>query len=306
MTTSSISETKPDPRAKTEAQRGKIAAYVELTKPRISTMVLITVWVAALVSGGVWDGLAVFHAIVGTFLIAASGSALNQYIERFTDFAMPRTAQRPLPAQQLTASEVTIFGSVTFGIGLVYLATTVNLIAAVLGFVTWAIYVWIYTPLKRVTWFNTVVGAVSGAMPILIGGAAVSAWTTPATMTFFAVLFFWQFPHFMAIAWKYRQQYEEGGLKMLTNVEPTGKAAGWCALLTSISLLGTSLLPLMWIESRGIAIVFGATTLLFGLSYIYYSARFFIDRNNGTAKSLLRTSLLYLPAYMVVLVVGTL
>lgn len=293
------------PADRSEARRGKIAAYIELTKPRISFMVLITVGVSALIATtGSLEIWPVFHAIIGTFLVASSGSALNQYIERFTDFSMPRTASRPLPAYKLTSVEVATFGAITFGAGIVYLAASVNLIAALLGLLTWVIYVWIYTPLKRTTWLNTIVGAVSGALPIMIGWSAVENGNAGLALAFFAVLFFWQFPHFMAIAWKYRDDYEQGGLKMLTNVEPTGKAAGWCAVWMAALLLPVSLTPVIWMG--GIGVVFAGISTGLGVAYLYYSIRFWKNRNDATAKSLLRTSLLYLPAYMVVLVVGCL
>jgi protoheme IX farnesyltransferase len=285
------------------SERGKFASYIELTKPRISIMVLVTVAVAAYVASpaglGIWT---VVHAIIGTFLIASSGSALNQYIERFSDFAMARTARRPLPAQKLSAMEVAKFGTITFGIGMVYLATTVNLLAALFGLLSWIIYVWIYTPLKRHSWLNTVVGAVSGAMPILIGWSATQHGHAGIAIAFFAVLFIWQFPHFMAIAWKYRDDYQQAGLKMLTNVEPTGVAAGWCAVLMAAILLPVSLVPVFWMGN--LDWIFAGIALGLGLVYLYYSVSFLRERNLRTAKSLLRSSLIYLPAYMLILVLG--
>jgi len=286
-------------------QRGKLAGYLALTKPRISVMVLITVAVAALISANnmvsIWPAI---HAIIGTFFIAASGSALNQYIERYSDFVMRRTAGRPLPAQKLSAKEVAVFGAVTFGSGIVYLATNVNLLAAAVGLLTWVIYVWIYTPLKTVTWLNTVVGAVAGALPILIGASAVQHWLAPVAWAFFGVLFLWQFPHFMAIAWKYQHEYAEGKLKMLTVTDPSGKAAGLCSVVTAVLLLPASLLPMLWMQSQ--LALFAVIASSLGVAYLYFSVRFAISRDNRTAKHLLRVSLLYLPAYMVLLVIGCL
>lgn len=284
--------------------RSKVELYLELTKPRISVMVLMTVLVAALVSGGLNTNLLiVINAMVGTFLIAASGSALNQYVERWSDFYMPRTQRRPLPAQRLAAGEVAVFGAITFGSGLVYLATTVNTLSAVLGFATWTIYVWVYTPLKRYTWTNTIVGAVAGALPILIGAAAVGAFLNTAAWGFFGVLLLWQFPHFMAIAWKYREDYKSGGLKMLTVSDPTGKLAGLLAVVTAIALVPVSLIAIFALSQYSILLSIPA--LLIGCIYVVRSIKFYRQPNDATAKQLLRNSLIVLPVYMLILVAST-
>jgi heme o synthase len=281
----------------------RLSNYVELTKPRIAVMVLFTVWMAALVNGAQWSHFAqVFHAIVGTFLIAASGSAWNQYVERFSDFYMERTRSRPLPAGQLSAIEVVQFGTITFAVGIVYLAALVNITATMLALASWVIYVWIYTPLKALTWTNTIVGAVAGAMPILIGAAAMNAPWGFMSLTLFSVLFLWQFPHFMAIAWKYRHDYATGGLKMLTNVDSSGRAAGWCAVITALAMLPVMCLPftsfspysansVAWL-ALGLLMV-----VIMGVAYLHRSIRFLRDRNLVTAKSLMRCSLLILPLY---------
>ena len=296
MSTTSIAHSAAD----AESSRTKFAAYVTLTKPRISVMVLLTVGVTALIAdpsmGSLWS---VMCAVIGTFFIAASGSAMNQYLERYSDFMMKRTAGRPLPAHDLSASEVAIFGAMTLGAGLVVLASTVNWMTTGLGLATWVLYVVIYTPMKTRTWLNTVVGAVAGAMPILMGYTAVmsEAWQIP--VLFFTVLFFWQFPHFMAIAWKYREDYADGGLVMLTVTDPSGKSAGILSIATAIALWVVSLIPVFYIDSMQIVFVVVSSGL--ALAYLYFSINFARERNDFTAKKLLRSSLLYLPLYMILL-----
>ena len=210
-------------------------------------MVLITFVVAAVLAAheaGVAISISqLLAALIGMFLIAASGNAMNMYIERYTDFLMPRTAQRPLPAQKLSASEVATFAAITFSIGATVLWVTVNWQTAVCGIANWILYAFVYTPLKRKHWSNTEIGAVAGAMPILMGSLATTGTVGLIGWSFFAVLFFWQFPHFMAIAWKYRDQYRAGGLQMLTVTEPTGRAAGRKAVVTGVLLLLVSLIP---------------------------------------------------------------
>lgn len=285
------------------ARPSKLAHYVELTKPRISIMVLMTVLVAAFIAGAGTHMWTVFNAMVGTLLIAASGSALNQYLERWSDWKMVRTNKRPLPAQHLSSTEVAVFGAITFGCGVSYLMATVNLSALVLGLATWVLYVWIYTPMKRVTWTNTIVGAVAGALPILMGSAAVNDTWNVAAVGFFSVLLLWQFPHFMAIAWKYRHDYDTGGLKMLTVTDPSGKQAGILAIVTAVLLLPTSLISVFAISSLGW--LFAVPVILIGAAYTHFSIAFYRDRNDKTAKKLLRSSLLYLPIYMLLLIAAT-
>ena len=188
--------------------------YVALTKPRISFMVLLTVVAAGFLASTVVSvsALRVFNAVIGTLLVAASGSALNQCVERLLDARMSRTSNRPLPSGRLGLTEVVVFGTITLCVGLVYLWLAISPMVAGIGFATWVMYVWIYTPLKTRTWTNTIVGAVAGAMPVLIGWFATGATIHPWIIGLFSLLFLWQFPHFMAIAWLYREEYEAGGI----------------------------------------------------------------------------------------------
>ena len=283
----------------------RLQAYVELTKLRISVMVLITFAVAGVLAAHAANQpLLLFPflgGVVGMLLIASSGNAMNMYLERYSDFLMPRTAQRPLPAQKLSAPEVAMFAAITFGVGFVVLLQTVNWQTAVCGVANWVLYSFIYTPLKRYHWSNTEVGAVAGAMPILMGSLATTGTVGLMGWSFFAVLFFWQFPHFMAIAWKYRDQYRAGGLQMLTVTDPTGRAAGRKSVVTAVLLLIVSLLPVLCVPTWVHAVVLVVLSLVLGGVYLKASLEFNRDCNDATARSLMRVSLLYLPLYMLTL-----
>lgn len=285
-------------------------AYIELTKLRISVMVLLTFAVAAVLAAqqaGTWIGFGTFvGAIIGMLAVAASGNAMNMYLERYSDFLMPRTANRPLPAQKLSATEVAMFGAVTLGIGIGFLLALVNWQTAVCGVANWILYVFIYTPLKRKTSLNTEIGAIAGAMPIIMGCLAATETVDLLGWAFFGVLVFWQFPHFMAIAWKYRDQYEAGGLKMLTVTEPTGKAAGVKSIVTGVLLIAVSLLPILVMRTVVHSWIFGFVALGLGIFYLMPAIKFYRERNNETARTLLRASLLYLPLYMMAMLVACL
>lgn len=290
-----------------DSNSSRWAAYFELTKPRISMMVLITVVVAAILGGPTWPGLIVLlNAAVAIALIAASGNAFNMYLERYTDFLMPRTAQRPLPDKRLNATQVATFGAICFGAGVSFMATAINLQTAICGVGTWVLYVLIYTPLKTKTHLNTEVGAVAGAMPILLGCLATSGTINPLGWMFFAVLFCWQFPHFMAIAWMYRDQYERGGLKMLTVVEPTGAAAGRKAIVYSILTWVASLLPVLTFDWIVLQVAFALLATVLAWFYFRSSVEFWRNRTDARARNLLRVSISYLPAYMLLLVLSCL
>ncbi len=296
--------------AASDSKSTRWSAYVELTKLRISIMVLVTFAVAAVLAahavGAPISLLQFCGALAGMLLIAASGNATNMYIERYTDFLMPRTAQRPLPAQKLSATEVATFAAITFSVGTVVLLQLVNWQTAACGVANWILYSFIYTPLKRKHWSNTEVGAVAGAMPILMGSLAMTESVSLIGWSFFAVLFFWQFPHFMAIAWKYRDQYRAGGLQMLTVTEPTGRAAGRKSIVTAVLLIVSSLIPVLCVRTGFQAGFLIVCALILGGYYLKASIRFSNDRNEQTARRLLRVSLLYLPLYMLTLIIACL
>jgi heme o synthase len=285
----------------------KLRAYIELTKPKISLMVLVTVAVAMFVgSWGSPSAWLVVNTVLGTALIAASASAINQRLERDTDALMPRTAGRPLPSGRVGNGEAMGFGAITLATGLAYLAVAANPLAAALGALTWIVYVPIYTPLKRRTPFNTVVGAVAGALPTLIGWAAVrgsfsisAAGGGIAAATLFLIVYLWQFPHFMAIAWIYRRQYGTAGLQMLTVVDPSGCRAGSQAVMAALALLPVSLIPV--VQHHAGPAYFAAATML-GLAYLDGSVAFCLRRDDLSARRLLRASLIYLPILLALFV----
>jgi protoheme IX farnesyltransferase len=278
----------------TETAAIRLADVLELTKPKIASLVLVTVAVASFVaSWGFPPAWLLLNTLLGTALIAASASALNQYLERESDSLMPRTAERPLPAGRLTPRFVLWFGGVTFGIGVVYLALAVGLVTAALGLFTWFVYVCLYTPLKSRTPLNTAVGAVAGAAPVLMGWTAVGGSLDVRAFTLFLIIFLWQFPHFMAIAWMYRRDYALGGMKMLSVVDPSGHRAAGQAVVGALMLIPVSLLPTQLHIAGEVYFVFA---LLLGLAQLLCAIAFAWKLSEVAARRLLFASLLYLPA----------
>ena len=304
---SSVNETTVSSSHVQANQNSRWAAYVELTKMRISVMVLLTFVVAAvLASGGSLSMPVLLCALVGMFSIAASGNAMNMYVERYSDFLMKRTQTRPLPEHRLTAQEVATFGAVSFGIGVAFLLAAVNWQTCAVGIANWILYVFIYTPMKRTSSFNTEVGAIAGAMPILMGSLAANASVDLLGWAFFAFLVVWQFPHFMAIAWMYREDYARGGLKMLTVVDPSGRKAGRKAIVYSILVLLISLIPLLTFRTPVHGVLFAVVAVVLGLWYVKASVAFSNALSYVQARKLLKVSVMYLPLYMIALVIASL
>lgn len=275
--------------------------YAELCKLRIGALVLVTVGVSGLIATwGQPDIVALGNALMGTLLVAASASTLNQWIERRRDALMPRTADRPLPAGRISERQAVVFAGVTLASGLAWLAATTNVATALLGLATWAIYAWVYTPMKVRTPLNTAVGAVSGALPVLMGwSAAGGALFDLRAAALFLTVFLWQFPHFMAIAWLYRRQYARGGMQMATVVDPSGRTAGMQAVLAALALLPVSFVPAVWAPGGSWYLT---AAFLLGLAQLVCAVLFFIRLDERSARRLLRASLVYLPALLVILV----
>lgn len=278
----------------------RVADYIQLTKPRIGVLVLVTVAISyCCARWGQPEPGAMVHAMLGTLLVASSASALNQFLERRLDLRMDRTADRPLPARRLSVTEVVTFSVVTIVAGEVYLALLVNLEAALWGLLTWTIYVWIYTPLKTRTPLNTAIGAIAGALPVFIGWAAAGGvWNDHVrASSLFMIVFLWQFPHFMAIAWMYRKQYGQAGMQMLTVVDPTGRRAGVQAVCGALALLPVSLLPGLFTPGFGGSVYLVAAFLL-GLIQLAFAIAFCTSLSDLAARRLLKASLVYLPTVL--------
>ncbi|HEX4130275.1 MAG TPA: heme o synthase [Pirellulales bacterium] len=274
----------------------RAADYLELTKPKIAVLELLTVLAAG--SMARWSSGDVFvlvHAMLGTALVAASASACNQWLERHLDARMPRTADRPLPAGRLSAAEALSFAAITGLAGLVYLAVAVNLLTALLGLFSWWLYVCVYTPMKPRTTLNTVVGAVAGGLPVLMGFSAVHGRFGMAAWALFLVVFLWQFPHFMAIAWLYRDQYRAAGMKMLPVVDSSGQLSGIQAVCSAMLLVPVSLLPSV---THFAGLEYVAVALVLGLGQLALAIAFYYRPGERTARLLLRASLVYLPVLL--------
>jgi protoheme IX farnesyltransferase len=282
--------------------RSRVADYVELTKPRVAVLVLFTVASGAWLAGrGDLDLLLVLHTVTATALVAAGASALNQLFERHTDARMRRTENRPLPAGRLQPLEVLLFGLALGVTGLVYLAlATRQPLCVLVAGITFVLYAFVYTPLKRVTTLNTLVGAVPGALPPVIGWTAVRGTLAPEAGILFAVLFLWQVPHFLAIAWIYREEYGRAGLRMLPVLDRTGKVTGRQMVLYCLALVLTSLLPVFYGQSGPVYLI-GA--LLLGVFFLRCTVGFLCDVSNARARRVLRASLVYLPLLLVLLLV---
>jgi len=287
----------------------RVAAYFELSKPRIAALVLVVVAVAVYLGAAQPNVSIWIAALAGTALIAASASAMNQVFERRSDALMERTAERPLPSGRISPAEAVAFAAATAIAGTVCLAKLDSAMTALLGALTWFLYVAVYTPLKAKTSANTAIGAVAGAMPVFIGwaasGASFSLTGGPAAggirvAALFLIVYLWQFPHFMAIAWLYRRQYAAAGLKMLTVVEPTGSRAGAQAVLGALALVPISVLPLL--GAPNLIVLAGAVSL--AVAYLLAAAVFCWRRDETAARRLLQMSLVYLPGLMLLLVLS--
>jgi len=278
----------------------RAADFVELTKPRILLMVLVTITLTGVMaSWGHPDWSRLVHTLVGVTLVAGSASVFNQWLERNADASMRRTANRPLPAGRLGQFEVLSFGTLSVLLGLAYLLNTVGRQAMLWSAATWLLYVGVYTPLKRRTWLNTLVGAVPGALPVLVGWTGAGSEFDLRALCLFALVFLWQFPHFMAIAWLYRQQYSAAGMQMLTVVDPSGQRAGIQAVVAAFSVLIVSLVPPALVMSASPTYLVCSTTI--GLCQIFYAIQFLQVRSDSHARRLLRASLVYLPLQFVLM-----
>ena len=274
--------------------------YLQLTKPRILLMIVMTALVAmAAAPQGLLSWQAVVTTVVGTALVAASASVFNQWYEIERDSRMERTRRRPLPAGRLTAIESLGFGFLLVIVGLAVFALGGLPLPASIALATWGLYVLLYTPLKSISSINTLIGTLPGALPVLIGWTAGGgSLNQPLGWWMTAVLVLWQLPHFMAIAWLYREQYRAAGFQMLTTVDPTGRLAAWHALLPALALFPVGVLS---VGADGLwGWILGIASVLANLGMAWGAYRFWREQTSITARYLLRASLIYLPAMLLV------
>lgn len=283
---------------------------VELTKPRIVTMILITTVIAAVIAAGSWiSATLLIQLAIGVGLVAGSAGAMNQAWERQLDSRMERTRRRPLAAARLRLSGGVAFSAVLGIVGTAYLAASVGWIPAALAVATWVLYVPCYTPLKTRSQWNTAVGAISGALPMMIGyTAGGGSLTDPRGWLLVGILVAWQYPHFMAIAWLVRKQYAAAGIRMTTTVDPSGHRAGRQSVIGMLAL-AACLVALVFLLSPGwgpitgllVAVVLASTVPMMAAAF-----RFARSRDDLTARKLLRASLLQLPASLMLMTLAAL
>jgi protoheme IX farnesyltransferase len=286
--------------ARSVSARGKLSAYIELTKPRIAFMLVLTSAASFYIaSRGSFDVLLFVNSMLGIAMLALGVATLNQYLERRTDLLMVRTATRPLPTGRVSPTEALVFGILLCLIAEIYLFVLVNPLTGSLGLTVIIGYVLLYTPLKTRTSASTAIGAIPGAMPPLMGWTAAANEVTLGAWALFATLFLWQFPHFLAIAWMYRDQYAAAGIKMLPVLEPEGKITARQIMIFTFMLVPMSLAP-FFLGFAGVIYLAGATIL--GIWFLWKAYKTARTRTNASARGLLFASVIYLPLIFILLV----
>ena len=274
--------------------------YADLIKARLTMLVLLTTLVGFYIGWrGAMNYLLMFHTLLGTALVASGAAALNQLLEREYDARMRRTAGRPLPSGRMQPVSVMLFGGVCALVGTIYLALLVNPLTSVLGAISLVSYLFIYTPLKRIHWLNTAVGAIPGALPPLMGWTAARGNLEGGGWALFAILAFWQMPHFYAIAWLYRDEYAKAGFKMLPAFDADGSRTGQQSVSHTLGLLPVSLCPFLF-QLAGP--VYLASALVLGFAYLGCAVRFAKRLDTPSAKKLFFASIIYLPLLLIALV----
>jgi protoheme IX farnesyltransferase len=279
-----------------------LADYVALTKPRLNLLVVATS--AAGYYLGAPSGPAAVPmtvAVLGTALVAGGAAVLNQLYERDTDAMMRRTRLRPLPDGRVAPADARAFGFALSAIGLILLAARANLLAAALALATLAIYLVVYTPMKRRTPVATLVGAVPGALPPLIGWTASHGSVSAGGAALFAIVFLWQIPHFMAIAWLYRDDYGNAGFPMLPVIEPEGRRAGRQAVIYAAALVPVTLVPAIVGVS---GLIYAAVALVMGIALLWLAIRFATTRSDRSARALFFGSIVYLPLLWIAMILN--
>jgi protoheme IX farnesyltransferase len=283
----------------TGTTRNRPADLFELTKPRITLMVLVSSAAGFVIaSGGRPDAVRLLLTLVGIGLVAGGTSALNQLLERDVDARMERTRNRPLPTGRVTPPAAATFSASISLAGIALLGFAVNPLTALLAAIALLSYVLVYTPLKQVSSLSTLVGAIPGALPIMGGWTAARAELGPGAWALFGIMFFWQLPHFLALAWLFKEDYRRGGLRMLGVSDPSGEQTRTQAVLFALALIPASLLPALLGLSGA---VYGLLAIALGLAYLFAALRFWSRADSPSARRLFRTSLVYLPILLLVL-----
>lgn len=279
----------------------KLPVFFELTKPRVIRSVIFTSAVGFyLASSGRLDLLLLFHTLVGTTLLSGGAAVLNEFLEREADGRMRRTCSRPLPSGRLSEGDALIAGSILIVVGSVYLALLTNLLAAFLGCVTLAVYLLVYTPLKMKTPICTTIGAIPGAIPPLIGWAAAKGSLDSHALLLFAILFAWQFPHFLAISWLYKEDYKRAGFAMLSSIDPDGRRTGRRILIFTVILFGLSVVP---VTSGLTGTVYLVGALVLGSVFLWFGFEAALFRTTTAARHVLMASVVYLPLLLFLMVI---
>ena len=283
-----------------DSARSLGSIFADLFKARLTFLVILTSFVGFyLGSTGGLDWVLLAHTVLGTSLLASGASALNQYWERDLDGKMARTESRPIPSGELTASFVLRVGVISASLGMVYLAILVNPLTSVLGALTLVSYVFVYTPLKQITPLNTIIGAVPGALPPLMGWSAATNGVSLGGWSLFLILFFWQLPHFLAISWMYKDEYKSAGFKMLSTNDEEGRRTANHAISHTMGLLPVSISPFVC-GVTNVVYVIGALCL--GLVFLWFAIRFSQVRSRERARALFFWSIVYLPILLMLMV----
>jgi len=282
-----------------------LSDYWELTKPEVNFLIAMTT-VAAFCLGtpkplAHFPWLLLLHTLLGTVLVASGAGTLNQLVERRFDAQMRRTARRPIAAGRIEPIPALVFGSLLSLAGTIYLALAVRPTAGLLALLTLSAYLFLYTPLKRRTPWCTLAGAFPGAMPVLIGYVAATGKLDSQAWLLYSILFLWQFPHFMAIAWMYRDDYARAGYEVLPPGTEKARFMGWQSLLPALALVSVAFAPMALRHTNP---VFVTGTLLLSLGFLYFAARLVLIRSNQSARRLLLVSILYLPLMFLLVVLA--
>jgi protoheme IX farnesyltransferase len=282
-----------------------LSSYWELTKPEVNFLIAMTT-VAAFCLGSpgsfaYFPWLLLLHTLLGTVLVASGAGTLNQVIERRFDAQMRRTARRPIAAGRIQPNHALVFGTLLSLTGVLYLALAVRLAASLLALLTLTAYLFLYTPLKRRTPLCTLVGAFPGAMPVLIGYVAATGKLDSKAWLLYAILFFWQFPHFMAIAWMYREDYARAGYEVLPPGTEKARFMGWQSVLPTLALVAVAVTAMALGHGNPVLM---AGTLLLSLGFLYFVGRLALIRSSRSARRLLLVSVVYLPLAFLLLVLA--